>query len=201
MDADLRNRYRSHPDKLLHVHTRGVVEGVERRTSSKIAAVAAIFHDLGKLNPNFQPKLDGIKVSGYSNHAYLSALAWLCFMRENAELVKELIGGNPAHVYSVAAIVARHHGHLPDMEKGFFKPEEGERLKEFLRNLTEEMLPISDYLGHVLPDKPYKPFTVSQSQERLDIFISQLPLNFRTCEIISPIRSTSFWRRNSLLLH
>ncbi len=55
------NQYRSHPDKTLLDHTKGVLAGVKSRTPLKIAELAAIFHDVGKMNPNFQAKLDDKK--------------------------------------------------------------------------------------------------------------------------------------------
>ena len=69
-------RHRSHPDKWLEVHVKGVVIKTVNRTASQVAYVAALFHDLGKLNPNFQRKLYG-KVTEYSNHSLLSAVAAL----------------------------------------------------------------------------------------------------------------------------
>lgn len=54
------DNYLSHPDKKLSAHIQGVVKSVEGMTSSKVAKVAAIFHDMGKLNPNFQKNLQKI---------------------------------------------------------------------------------------------------------------------------------------------
>ena len=62
--------YRSHPNKSLLDHTQGVLEGVQLRTNSKVAEIAAIFHDVGKLNPNFQKKLDGENEKEYSNRLF-----------------------------------------------------------------------------------------------------------------------------------
>ena len=52
-------KYKSHPHKELIVHTQGVIDKTKSLTTLKIAEIAAIFHDLGKLNLNFQLKLDG----------------------------------------------------------------------------------------------------------------------------------------------
>lgn len=62
------SKYKSHPDKRLPVHIEGVLKKVQKRTSLKIAEVAAIFHDLGKINPNFQRKLE--TDSDYENQGY-----------------------------------------------------------------------------------------------------------------------------------
>ena len=56
MGIDL-TRYRSHEKKYLHQHLKNVVAGACERTSGKInllIELASIFHDLGKINPNFQ---------------------------------------------------------------------------------------------------------------------------------------------------
>ena len=72
--------YKSHPDKSLIEHINGVVKNVSSRTDSIIAETAAVFHDLGKMNPNFQAKLEGKTSQGYSNHSLLSAYAFLCVL-------------------------------------------------------------------------------------------------------------------------
>ena len=70
---------RSHPDKFLLHHIRGVIENTKKLSNSRFAELVAIFHDIGKLNPNFQDKLDSTKVvNGYANHSYLSAYAFFC---------------------------------------------------------------------------------------------------------------------------
>ena len=66
MDIDLKQKFKSHPDKLLFDHLNGVAEKACIRWDSKFAEVISLFHDLGKINPNFQNKLDG-KKTGYSN--------------------------------------------------------------------------------------------------------------------------------------
>src|SRR5215470_13591434 len=99
MGADLTNTFFSHPTKPLERHLVGVARKVLRRTEDlptslnlKIAEVAAIFHDLGKINPNFQAKLNNIRPKGYSGHSYLSAYALFCFALSNQIKVKEWCG-------------------------------------------------------------------------------------------------------------
>ena len=108
MGADMKT-FHSHPDKLLIDHLRGVVEKTRQRTPLKMAEIAALFHDLGKINPNFQRKLFGEKNIGYSSHAYLSALAWLCFCQMNKESLKDLIGIDPSRdpspIFGIAAMI------------------------------------------------------------------------------------------------
>lgn len=71
-------KLRSHPDKFLLDHVAGVRKNAIQLTNSKIAELVAIFHDLGKINPNFQEKLLQKSESGYSKHSYLSAFAFFC---------------------------------------------------------------------------------------------------------------------------
>lgn len=150
---NLLDRYRSHKKKLLHVHTKGVTHRVLGRTTFKIAETAAIFHDLGKLNPNFQPKLDDKKVEGYSSHAYLSALAFLCFYAENKTIAEQQLGiSSSADVLRVVALIARHHGNLPNFDQILNIKERG-NLLSFVE--TNPCLPISDYLQLLLPHKPF----------------------------------------------
>ena len=81
------NDLNSHPDKPLFTHVDGVISNVKKLTQNlaiaKWAELVAIFHDLGKINPNFQDKLGKKKVEGYANHAYFSAYAFFCAFRHN----------------------------------------------------------------------------------------------------------------------
>ena len=63
--------YKSHHDKLLVDHINGVIKNIRSHSDSKIPETAAVFHDLGKMNPNFQANLVGETPKGYSNHALL----------------------------------------------------------------------------------------------------------------------------------
>ena len=173
--------FHSHPDKLLSDHLRGVVEMTRLRTPLKMAEIAALFHDLGKINPNFQRKLFGEKNIGYSSHAYLSALAWLCYCQVNKEDLKELIGidplRDPSPIFSIAAMIARHHGHLPNLEDdGFFKEKEQKALREFLEQIPSEDLPISDFLQQLLE---HRSFDIKPSSELLDRLIFKFQFGFQ----------------------
>jgi len=165
MDIDL-TKYESHPNKPLTVHTQGVKKGARRRTNLKIAEVAAIFHDLGKINPNFQRKLYG-KATGYSSHSYLSALAWLCFCQKNRKLVSEWLADDQNLIVAITAIIAHHHGNLPDLATQttrIFKTGENDptaQLKKFLGGTDEKDLPLSDFLQQL---QAHDTFTIFQSE-------------------------------------
>mgnify|MGYP002762123268 CR=1 FL=1 len=143
MVADL-SKFKSHPDKKLTTHVDGVVEGTCDRTDLDIAELAAIFHDVGKLNPNFQDKLDPDSTSsGYAHHSYLSALAFLCYWLNNREQVNELVGRSE-RIGSLLALIARHHGNLPNFPH-ILKSREVEDMMTFLREGQE--LPASKLVG------------------------------------------------------
>lgn len=162
--------YKSHPDKLLTVHTKGVTEGVRRRTKLKLAEIAAIFHDLGKINPNFQRKLFG-KATGYTSHSYLSALAWLCFCYRNKKLVSEWLAGDQNLIVAVTAVIAHHHGNLPDLatqSTRIFKTGDNDptaQLKKFLASVNENDLPLSNFLQLL---QAHNSFTVFQHEAVID---------------------------------
>lgn len=59
MGFDLNKCY-SHPGKLLKVHLENVALLSKRITSSDAAGLVSLFHDIGKVNSNFQEKLNGL---------------------------------------------------------------------------------------------------------------------------------------------
>jgi CRISPR-associated endonuclease/helicase Cas3 len=137
--------YLSHPDKKLEDHIRGVVELVEHRSSNPFSYWAALFHDIGKINPNFQAKLKGQTTGGYSNHSYLSLLAFTNFALANIELLKEKcsIKSNEEFallVLIVSVLIGKHHGNLPNLE--MFSPtyEELNTVIAFVEENIDEFL-------------------------------------------------------------
>jgi CRISPR-associated endonuclease/helicase Cas3 len=149
MDADI-NQFKSHSGKYLQDHLDGVTQKVKYRTANlpttlnlKLAEVAALFHDVGKINPHFQEKLLTGKSAGYSSHAYLSAYAFWCFFQANQEKVLGWMSSSE-QCFSLLAMIARHHGNLPDFENGILSQRETKRLAEFL-DLTPK-LPVSEFL-------------------------------------------------------
>lgn len=169
MGADLTNSFFSHPAKPLQDHLRGVARKVLRRTEGlpaslnlKIADIAAIFHDLGKINPNFQAKLTSAKPQGYSGHSYLSAYTLFCFALSNQAQVMEWCGNSEKYL-SLAAMIARHHGDLPDFADGIFKQRPFDELQKFLA--VKPPLPISDFLQILLP---HTKFEITESPQFLE---------------------------------
>ena len=168
-------KYLSHPDKSLLDHTREVLNGVNKRTSLKIAEFAAIFHDVGKINPNFQKKLSNDKVNGYSNHSYLSALAFLSYCAKNQDMVLSFFSNQFEWIASILTIISHHHTDLPDYPI-ILDAEECKKLENFLTSLNEE-LPISRFILKFLEytsSTTVNPFSVLE----LANHIYDLQLNF-----------------------
>jgi len=163
------DKLNSHPGKPLFTHVDGVISNALKLTKdldvAKWAELVAIFHDLGKINPNFQNKLDKTKkVEGYANHAYFSAYAFFCafLVNENILLLQKWLGVEKltlSDLIALTVIIAKHHGHLLD-----FKPEsedkadvkvlnsqEIENLYLFIEKRFEE-LPINEFSKHYLSE-------------------------------------------------
>lgn len=138
------NKYKSHPDKLLLTHVANVTEGVKRKTSSKIAELSAIFHDVGKMNPNFQKKLLNEKNIGYANHAYLSAYAFLSFCASNMNNILKELENDRSAIRIIAAIIAHHHGDIPNIDK-ILNRDEALRLSGFLGKYID--FPVQEFLS------------------------------------------------------
>ena len=162
-------KYWSHPDKPLERHVNGVINNTiklsKNLSADKWAELAAIFHDLGKINPNFQEKLKpNPKPQGYANHAYLSAYAFFgafgC-IRSNAEIITKWLGIEKLtqnDLIALSVIIAKHHGNLPDFsptDKSYagafiLSKEENKALNKFLNGRTD--LPIDDFAKIYFPE-------------------------------------------------
>jgi CRISPR-associated endonuclease/helicase Cas3 len=157
------NILRSHPDKLLLDHVNGVTENTKKLTNSRIAELVAIYHDLGKINPNFQNKLDPDKtVNGYANHSYLSAYTFFCAFgcsRQNMEALKQFLEVdtfNQNDLIALTVSIAKHHGNLPDFSPtdysgtgaSILSKEENAAMFKFLDK--EKDLPIFEFVNHFI---------------------------------------------------
>jgi len=122
------NKLKSHPNKSLLTHVSGVIRVTKSITNLSIAELAAIFHDLGKMNFGFQAKVYpnieqdlGIKITEgdrkYSHHSYLSAYAFLCYYLINGADLEEHFGIRLSRneLLALIIIIAKHHGNLPNL--------------------------------------------------------------------------------------
>lgn len=153
--------YKSHPDKLLKVHTIGVKDKTLKRTNSKIAEWAALFHDMGKVNLNFQEKLKGHKNVGYTQHSYVSTFAFLNWYVANREVANEVLKieiNDITKIKIISAIILHHHGNLPNMDRNLSQ-EVYDNMKIFLDDNISQ-LPISEFLKQELGFE-HIPFDVS----------------------------------------
>lgn len=193
------NILKSHPDKLLFTHVEGVLENVKKLTSqlsvSKIAELAAVFHDLGKINPYFQQKLLCGKSNGYNHHAYFSAFVFyaFCVDKYSRESINNFLGKEitQSDLIALLVIIAKHHGNLPDFrpvgnleaEPYIISKDEIISLFNFLNNNTET-LPIDGFISH---------FTEIRSDNYLNTLLEEVKIrkNFKE-GIIFNSRSSLF---------
>lgn len=171
MVSDL--NFESHPGKLLEQHLRGVLQGTLLRSSSVVSKKAALFHDFGKINPNFQSKLHGMSV-GYSNHSNLSVIAFVNFAWANIERIKNECNLNTndefaLFVFKVSIIIANHHQHLPDFESAFSSSEDFVYAKKFAKEYNEK-LPISKFLNYI-ESKQYSSFNTIFNEKKKAILL------------------------------
>lgn len=156
--------YKSHPDKTLVKHIEGVVKNVNSRTDSKIAETAAVFHDLGKINPNFQAKLEGKTPKGYSNHSLLSAYAFYCMVLADED--KKL---SPNEIIGLIVLIAKHHGNLPDfcpsgIDGYVLSRNEIKDLFSFLKSYD---LPIYEYVNNFYEVSDFSCFIKNERVQRI----------------------------------
>lgn len=176
------NMFKSHPGKSLLTHIKGVMDQIQLLSNSDNAELVATFHDLGKMNPFFQKKLSNTKTQGYDRHSYLSAFALMCYLVADDRYTDNDIVG-------LCAIVAKHHGNLPD-----FQPEKGnpnilntnEIIHDLFPLLDKYDIPIDDYVSHFTNNHSCS--QLSCMSEIRDIFLS-IPNNklFKNEENTEPI--------------
>ena len=168
MGFDL-NKYYSHPGKLLKVHLENVVLSSKRFTSSRAAKLVSLFHDIGKVNPNFQEKLNGLCPKGYDHHAYLSAYAFLMFLIKNPdkfEVPPEFNSKN--YLISLVTVVAKHHGDLPDMmPNGDNSVLSGNEVSNLYAFLDKMHISFGNVFSELLGIEPSMPSSMEEDRIRL----------------------------------
>ena len=178
----------SHPGKPLKGHIKGVWQKTSKRTNSVLAEYAALFHDFGKVNPNFQKKLQGIRSAGYSQHSYISAfsfLNWYISNREEANRILESDGQDITKIKLITAIILHHHGNLPNMDENI-STNSMDAMTEFLQTDSEQ-LPISAYLDEQVHFQ-HKPFNMAIKPW----YKNQIP------NIDLGNKEIEYWRKDSL---
>ena len=167
MGFDLNKCY-SHPGKLLKVHLEKVVSLSKRFTSSHAAELVSLFHDIGKVNPNFQEKLNGSCPKEYDHHAYLSAYAFFMFLIKNPDMFKVPHGFNSNnYLISLITIVAKHHGDLPDMmPNGDNSILSGYEVSNLYAFLDKEHISFGNVFSELLGIEPSMPSLMEEERIR-----------------------------------
>ena len=115
--------------------------GEQQRTEIKeIISFAIYYHDIGKLNPNFQKvKVKGIRVSGNTRHSFFSERVLTSFLLRTFPKFRGAI-------YLAVNIVRSHHGRLNDFTPGdyFESSEEREIIRQILQITDIEEMTISE---------------------------------------------------------
>jgi len=175
MGFDL-NKFQSHPGKPLKVHLENVASLSKRFTSSGAVELVSLFHDIGKVNPNFQQKLIGEYPKGYDHHAYFSAYAFFMFLIKNPDIFKALVpqGFNSNnYLISLITIVAKHHGDLPDlMPNNGNTILSGNEVSELFAFLDKMHMPFSNVFSELLGIEPSMPS--SMEEERIRFFFKNI---------------------------
>ena len=115
--------------------------GEQQRTDVKqIISFAIYYHDIGKLNPNFQKvKVKGMRASGNTRHSFFSERVLTSFLLRK---FPELRGA----IYLAVNIVRSHHGRLNDFttDDYFESSEEREIIQQILQITNVEGATISE---------------------------------------------------------
>jgi CRISPR-associated endonuclease/helicase Cas3 len=150
----------SHPGKPASVHTLGVMTRSLDIWDDYRVRTASLFHDVGKvINVNFAQRLKGISNPDlYYNHAYLSLLSFLNYLksRKLGYNIPGVLNGY-ADFLTVAACVVKHHGALPNF-KDLLNKDELQRLKGYLNGSPH--MPADEFLSLVNLEKGLTNFSV-----------------------------------------
>lgn len=179
--------FKSHPDKPLEDHICGVISKSRKCSSLAITEFAALFHDLGKINPNFQKKLKEIIVKDYSRHSYLSVLAFFFYLKANEMDAFSILKASnkpdfAIKVLQTIALIAYHHGDLPNFEH--------------LPNMVEMETAANFAMKHKLP---FSEFLVQKMNKDINPFsINYVEKEFTGIGKYTAHKHVRLWQTNSL---
>jgi len=121
--------------------------GEQQRTEIKeIVSFAIYYHDIGKLNPNFQQvKVKGMRASGNTRHSFFSERVLISF------LLRKFPESRGA-VYLAVNIVRSHHGRLNDFTTDdYFESSEE-------REIIQQILQITNIAGAMISEDDKREF-------------------------------------------
>ena len=107
--------------------------GEKQQTEIKqIISFAIYYHDIGKINPNFQKaKVKGMKVSGTSHHSFFSERVLTSFLLRKFPEFRGI-------VYLVTNIILKHHGKLNDFTiKDYYESSEEREIIPQIHQITD----------------------------------------------------------------
>ena len=127
---------KSHPTKLLVDHEKGVLSHCN---INDLLLLAVVFHDVGKMNDNFQKKIVGKPIDGYSNHSYISAYYLINAFINNEDAIKSRFKFITEKNYDltltiIANIIVGHHGYLRNIDE-LFNEEEWDKMVDYLKTI------------------------------------------------------------------
>jgi len=140
----------SHPNKPLINHLKGILSLSE---INDLFLLAVVFHDVGKMSDNFQKKIRGEKISGYSNHAHISAYYLINGFVNNKEILikrfKFITEENFEMILLVLTnIVIGHHGYLRNIDELFSVNKKENGLSEWDEMIAYlETIKMTDYVN------------------------------------------------------
>lgn len=128
---------KSHPDKLLIDHKKGILSIAE---ITDLLLLAVSFHDVGKMNDNFQKKIVGKPFNGYSHHAYISTYYLINgFVNNQKTIMKRfpfITEDNFDLILLVLGnVIIGHHGCLRNIDELFSNEEEWNNMIDYLKTI------------------------------------------------------------------
>jgi len=134
---------KSHPTKLLIDHKKGILNLSD---VTDLLLLAVSFHDVGKMNDNFQKYIVGDSYSGYKNHAYISAYYLINGFVNNKEAIKKRFSFITEYNFEMILlllgnVVIGHHGYLRNIDEIFSNDKEWDDMINYLKsiNMTEHV--------------------------------------------------------------
>ena len=134
---------KSHPNKLLIDHYTGILSNVN---IDDLILIVTMFHDIGKININFQNRINKKFNEGYSHHSYLSGYFLINGFINSIENIKKrftFINDDNLEVILILLtnIIVGHHGKLRNIDNLFKSTSEVENMRNFLKlnNFTYEV--------------------------------------------------------------
>lgn len=172
--------YKSHPERPLIEHLISVKDNIRFLSDLSFVEIAALLHDVGKINPNFQNKLSG-KDCGYTSHAYLSAFVFYLACALNQKLFSDKFNiRDKEQIISITSIIAHHHGNLPNLNH-ILNENECNKLFDFLdknpnipfKNFINQFIKVNDFEGYLYNSKARNDFKILgiESKKPLELFL------------------------------